>query len=129
MELDPLKEKIDAGMYPWAVSIDVVDGNTEVDDLNEIFTEEKIKLQPRAVGAGLRVLPPMRKKQRIGASELWDNRSGDLLHLQAFTVYRVSIDEEGEVCDVQRVEAVNYKTLMEPEIKEYTEKIRGESPL
>lgn len=127
MEVDPIKNQLDSDMYPWAVSIDVVDGNTEVDELHELFTEEKLNYNQGRIARAY-VFAPTEEEAENRASELWDGRSGDLLHLTAFTIFNVSIDDTGEVCDVRKVEAVNYKALVEPQIKEHADKIEVRVP-
>lgn len=112
-ELDPLKDKLSRGVYPWCVLINAVTNETEVTNFNsgKLFTEESIDYK-QGKFAIASVFAANEEEAENRASELWmSHQSGDQA-VKEFFVYTVVINEEGEVEEVRRFSVYSQDPVM-----------------
>lgn len=116
-DLDPLKDKLDKGIYPWTVYINVVTNETNIADIPEIFTKESIDYAQGKLAKAL-VFAADEESAENRASELWmDYQSGEE-SIKPISVYRVKIDEEGEIDEISRTIAYTPNTDINDVVKE-----------
>lgn len=124
-QLDPLQDKTDEGIYPWAVKIDVVTKETEIETLRELFYKERVNyLQHRSARAF--VFAPNEEEAENRALELWEDYQKESRRpIKAVSIFTVDLDEDGEVENLRRFTAYTQEENLVNTIKGHAKKVEA----
>jgi hypothetical protein len=103
-ELDPLKEKRDKGIYPWAVHINVVSEETEIGTLGTLFDKETVMYTQGKLATAY-VFAPNEEEAENRALDLWSEYQAGEDSVRAVSIFTITLDENGEVSSVNKMVA------------------------
>ena len=99
-ELDPLKEQIEQGLFPWTIEINVSDGETRVGARGKLFNTEAVHYF-QGPAALCEVFAATDEEAENRAQELWAEYN-DKKVVRADIIWSIDFDEEAEVRSVHR---------------------------
>jgi hypothetical protein len=121
-ELDPLKEKMDNGIYPWAVYIKVVDQDTEITTLGTLFYKEHLDYTQGPLACAY-VFAADEEEAENRALELWEEYQSGEQPIKSILVFTIILDADGEISNMNRMTAYTQNLHLEDSIKAYNNSV------
>lgn len=119
-ELDPLKEKLALGLYPWAVYINVITKETDITVLGTLFTDEFVDYSHGHLACAY-VFATNEEEAENRALEIWEDNPQ--IEIKVFSIFKVTLDGNGEISSVDKT--TTYTT--DGAVTQPTVKLRNEN--